>query len=266
MAGSDPNVDANVRLQQDRFEFDKLNAQNDFALRQRELDLRERALTLKASEARLDKWLSPLTLGIAAALLAGFSSIGVTYLQNKGVAANSRSKAQSDLILESTKTTDPATGKKNLLFFIKANLIDDPNGKMTELINQDLYPSLPPAQIAQNAWVPQDGKTPDYAVALKNFGLAAAQGDPRSMANIGWIYENAFGLPKRDCNQAMEWYQKAVNAGDSIALWNIGRLYDLGCDDIKRSIPDARRFYQQAASRGVADAVRDLKKLEDAGP
>src|ERR1700730_15834259 len=215
--------EATIQVQQDRLALDRLNAQNDLVLRERELNLKARELDLKASEVNQGKWRSPLTLGIAAALLAGFSSVGVTYLQNKANQEIARSKAQSDLILESIKTADPTTGKKNLLFFIKAVLIDDPTGKITELINADLYPSLPPdvaRERAQGKWVPQSGEVPDYPEALRLFLVAANQGDPRSMANVGWIYENGFGLPQRDCAKAMEWYKKAVAGGDTIALWN----------------------------------------------
>jgi TPR repeat protein len=261
-------ADAAVQFQQDRLALDKLNAQSDLVLRQRELDLKARELELKASEVNQGKWRSPLTLGIAAALLAGFSSIGVTYLQNKGNQEIARSKAQSDLILESIKTADPTTGKKNLLFFIKARLIDDPTGKISELINADLYPSLPPdvaRERAQGKWVPPNGEAPDYPEALKLFLLAANQGDARSMANVGWIYENGLGLPQRDCTKAMEWYKKAVAGGDTIALWNIGRIYDLGCNEFKQDFHEARLWYQKAAVRGWADAANALKKLDADG-
>jgi len=76
---------------------------------------------------------------------------------------------------------------------------------------------LPAAVIAQNAWVPPNGEPPDYPKALKYWRIAASEGNPRAMANVGWIYENGFGL-QRDCAQAMEWYKKAVNAGDITAL------------------------------------------------
>jgi hypothetical protein len=58
------------------------------------------------------------------------------------------------------------------LFFIKAGLMDDPDGKITKLINEDLYPSLPPSQAlaqAQEKWVPSNGEAPDYPEPLRLF-------------------------------------------------------------------------------------------------
>jgi hypothetical protein len=250
-----------AQLERERFELEKTKAQQDYAFRQRELGLKERELELKASETQAEKWRNPLILAIAAATLGGFTSIAVTFLQNRGNQQIAHSKAQSDLIIESTRTADPAVGKKNLLFFVKAKLIDDPEGKITELINQDLYPSLPPAVASERAQKMWMGESPDYAEALRLFRIAADQGDTRAMANIGWIYENGFGLPQRDCPKAMEWYRKAVNGGDKIAIWNIGHLYEIGCG-VNPDCHEAKKWYERAAAQGIPEAIRDLPKLE----
>jgi hypothetical protein len=63
--------DEEIRLQRERFEFDKLKAENDFALRRRELDIRERELNQKASEDQRAKWQNPLMLAIRFIILDG---------------------------------------------------------------------------------------------------------------------------------------------------------------------------------------------------
>ncbi len=265
MAESDAPNGQNTQLDRDRLELEKQKAEQDYAIRQRELDLKARELDIKESEVRTSKWRNPLILGVAGALLGGFSSILATYLSTAEQSRDARTRAQSDLIIEATKT-DRDTGRRNLLFFIKAGLMDDPDGKIVKLINDDLYPSLPPALAsaqAQAKWVPINGEAPDFREALRLFRMAADKGDARAMANVGWIYENGFGL-QPDCAQAMEWYKKALAAGDAIANWNIGRLYDLGCG-VKQDYSEARNWYQKAAALGVPDAFRDLKKLDQGG-
>jgi hypothetical protein len=114
---------------------------------------------------------------------------------------------------------------------------------------------------AQQYWSPENPK-PDYKEALRLFRIAADRGDPRAMANVGWIYEaGLLGAP--DCVTAMQWYDKAARNGDKVANWNIGRLYELGCG-VKRDLEQARTWYKKAAHDGVYEGERDLKRL-DAG-
>jgi len=183
MTESDAPSGQNTQLDRDRFELDKQKAEQDYALRQRGLDLKARELEIKEREIRDGRWRNPLTLAIAGAVLGGFSSIAVTYLDNAEKTRDARTKAQSDLIIEATKA-DRLNSARNLSLFIRTGLIDDPDGKIMKLLREDLYPSTPPDQAAQaqEKWVPTNGEAPNFAEALRLFRIAADKGDARAPA------------------------------------------------------------------------------------
>ncbi len=265
-------MDENGELERARFELERTKVEQEHATRQQELKLQSRDLELKRIELRAGTWRNPLLVAIAAAALGAFGNIVVTYLQNTGNQKLASLKAQSDLIIESTRTSDPKRGKENLQFFIKAGFIQDPDGKISKLLDEDLYPSLPPAKVAelaQREWVPEPGQKPDYQAALKHWKMVAEQNqDPAlaayAMGQVGWMYENALGVP-RDCNEAMAWYQKSYSHGYTTGSWNIGRLYDIACGFKERDCAQARLWYEKAKANGLPEAIRDLRKLDEEG-
>ena len=162
-----------------------------------------------------------------------------------------RDKSQSDLILEAIKTGGKSKADANLPFFIDANLIDDPTGAIGNAIKAGTTPVLPAPvaeAIAERAWIGADGQQVDFKLALDNFRIAAAQGNCRAMANLGWMYENGFRTVTQDYGTAKDWYLKAANCGDVIANWNMARLYERGMG-VTKDLGIARTWYEKRADR-----------------
>jgi TPR repeat protein len=251
----------------ERFELDKLKAQQDYDFRRQELELKRRELDLKEAEQRAASWRNPLVVGIFVAALGLFGNIVVASLQNWANASLAHQKAQSDLILEAIKTGDTAKANRNLQFFIEAHLIDDPHDQIKNAIETGRGPTLPAPvaeQMGEEYWMGRGGRTLDYKEAMNSFLSAADQGNARAMANIGWMYELGLGVGK-DYVQAMTWYQKAVNHGDVIANWNIARLYENGWG-VTRDLDMARSWYQKAADKGDTRSVEALKHVGQNAP
>src|ERR1700726_203024 len=113
-------MSADIPLSPDRWE-------REFALKQADLHLRELQGGL---------WRSPVFLGLIAAALALFGNMYATWSQNKSAARQAHVKAQSDLVIEAIKTSDPKLAARNLLFLVRLGLLDDPDGKMQVVLSQ----------------------------------------------------------------------------------------------------------------------------------
>src|SRR5215469_1014170 len=70
-------------------------------------------------------------------------------------------------------------------------------------------------------------KQKDYSSAMTWFRKAAERDNPVAENNIGWLYENGFGV-KQDYTEAMNWFHKAASQGNAEAQNNIGWLYQNG--------------------------------------
>ena len=172
-----------------------------------------------------------------------------------------QNKLSSDVILEWSKTSDPDLRKKNLLFFLDAGIIKDPENKIRNLVDNNQAPSLPPEKALAAALSDWGGPTADYSRDLQYFQIAAGAGDGRAMASIGWMYELGLGVPAPNCAVAKDWYQRALDHGYRQAIWNIGRLYDRGCG-LPHDPAKARAAYEAARALGMPEGERDLKELD----
>ena len=99
----------------------------------------------------------------------------------------------------------------------------------------------------------------DYAQALQLFRKAAAQGNSGGMYNLGWMYENGFGVA-RDYTQAIGWYQKAADLSNPPAIYSMGVLYADGLG-VPRDKTKAQVWLQRAADLGYTDANAAIAKL-----
>ena len=61
----------------------------------------------------------------------------------------------------------------------------------------------------------------DYSNAMIWFRQAAEKSEPIAQNNIGWLYENGFGV-KQDYAEAVTWYRKAADQGYAKAQVNLG--------------------------------------------
>jgi Sel1 repeat len=118
-----------------------------------------------------------------------------------------------------------------------------------------------PERRAEDLWMGR-GVPRNYKEAMYQFGIAAAQGNPRAMANLGWMYQNGLGT-ETDYSKAYEWYLKAAESGDAIANWNIGKLYEDGRGVLTDSAK-ARQWFSKGAALGDFNSQKALAELDAA--
>ena len=111
-------------------------------IREEEVSLRERLSDLREKDSQRSKWRDPLFLAIVAAIVGLMGNLTVTFIQGRENIAAEKLKAQSDLILQAIKTNESDSGR-NLAFFVKLGLLDDPNHKIESFIASQGAPTLP---------------------------------------------------------------------------------------------------------------------------
>jgi TPR repeat protein len=116
-------------------------------------------------------------------------------------------------------------------------------------------------EMVRNGNAARDRK--DYAEAMRWYRLAADQGNATAQNNIGWLYDNGWGL-KQDYIEAMRWYRLAADQGNASAQNNIGWLYRNGCG-VKQDYVEAMRWYRLAADQGNASAQNNIGSLYQNG-
>jgi pilus assembly protein CpaF len=120
-------------------------------------------------------------------------------------------------------------------------------------------PLPPPESLATEAL--QKGKAAlnrkDYGEATTWFRNAADQGNGDAQDNLGWLYENGWGVAK-DYAEAMRWYRRAADQGNSNAQNNLGRLYRSGWG-VAPDHSQAVNWFRKAADQGHAAAQVNLE-------
>jgi uncharacterized protein len=67
----------------------------------------------------------------------------------------------------------------------------------------------------------------DYTQAVRELAPAATRGDARAQGQLGFMYENGFGVPQNYVTAA-DLYQSAAVQGDTFAQSRLGLSYDRG--------------------------------------
>jgi hypothetical protein len=128
---------------------------DEAAIKAAELEVR-RLEAAKAIATITSPWwrrADPIVLAILAGVLTLFGNMTVTILNNYNVAVQEQKKASDDLALEQAKarynlvlqamaTNDAAVARRNIHFFIDAGLLNDPDCRIRDAIDQD-QPVLP---------------------------------------------------------------------------------------------------------------------------
>jgi TPR repeat protein len=91
----------------------------------------------------------------------------------------------------------------------------------------------------------------DYDAALQVWRPLAEQGDAMAQLNLGFMYDQGYGVPQ-DFQQAIKWYRRAAEQGNDRAQYNLGLMYDNG-DGVPQDYVQAHMWYDLA---GVAVATR----------
>ena len=111
----------------------------------------------------------------------------------------------------------------------------------------------------QNGW----GVKQDYAEAVIWYRKAAEKGNAAAQVNIGWLYRKGYGVQK-DYVEAMAWLRKAANQNNAQARANIGWLYEKGLG-VKQDYAEAMAWFRKAADQGNTDAQNDIGELYQNG-
>ena len=128
---------------------------DEAAIKAAELEVR-RLEAAKAIATIASPWwrrADPIVLAILAGVLTLFGNMTVTILNNYNVAVQEQKKASDDLALEQAKarynlvlqamaTNDATVARRNIHFFIDAGLLNDPDCRIRDAIDQD-QPVLP---------------------------------------------------------------------------------------------------------------------------
>jgi len=111
-------------------------------------------------------------------------------------------------------------------------------------------------------WLSQRGEggvAKDYAAAVAQFRLAAAQGYDAAQSELGYMCGMGHGA-SRDKAEALRWYKLAAAQGYGWALRNVGVYYENGWS-VAAERAEAIRWYKRAAAAGHSGAAVDLKRL-----
>ncbi|GEO83519.1 MULTISPECIES: peptidoglycan-binding protein [Alphaproteobacteria] len=93
--------------------------------------------------------------------------------------------------------------------------------------------------------------------------LAAKQGDPLALFEIGSRYTDGRGVPG-DFAEAAKWYKLAADKGFALAQYRLANLYEKGTG-VPRDIATAMALYIKAATAGNASAMHNLAVLYASG-
>jgi TPR repeat protein len=99
----------------------------------------------------------------------------------------------------------------------------------------------------------------DYEKARKYHLQAAQAGDPRSMFDLGSMYEFGMGVTV-DLRQAAVWYRHAAEYGHPQGAYNLGTMLESG-EAGQQDLVEAYKFYKLAADGGFDGVPYDNNRL-----
>ena len=130
---------------------------HELDIKEREVAAKEREVAAKELEVRRSRWSHPLVIAVFCTALGLGGNIVVAFVNNRATlevtSANNKAtqdvesqREQSNLVLEAIKTKDPNDVCKNLVFFVKLKLLDDPDNDIKQQCASAPkgLPSLPP--------------------------------------------------------------------------------------------------------------------------
>ncbi len=103
------------------------------------------------------------------------------------------------------------------------------------------------------------GVTQDYAEAVKWYRKAAEQGNASGQNNLGYMYDEGLGVPQ-DYAEAVKWYRKAAEQGKAYGQYDLGMMYYNGTG-VPKDLNEAKKWFQKAAAQGHEGSKNMLEKL-----
>jgi len=105
----------------------------------------------------------------------------------------------------------------------------------------------------------EGGVAQDYAAAVAQYRLAAAQGYGLAQSCLGLMYGKGQGVA-RDYAEALRWFKLAAAQGYGGATFNVGVCYEKGLS-VAADRAEAIRWYKCAAAAGSTQAADALNRL-----
>jgi uncharacterized protein len=102
----------------------------------------------------------------------------------------------------------------------------------------------------------------DYARTARHLTLAASRGNVRARAQLGFMYENGFGVPQNFA-AAADLYQSAAAQGDPFAQSRLGLSYDKG-HGVPQNMVLSYKWLDLAAARATNRERDYYRRLRDA--
>lgn len=90
----------------------------------------------------------------------------------------------------------------------------------------------------------------DYKKSLTWFRKSMEEGNSFAEYNIGYLYENGFGV-KKSAKKALLMYKKSATKGNTIAQNHLGNIYSQGIG-VNESVSEAYYWYKKSAEQGNA--------------
>lgn len=103
----------------------------------------------------------------------------------------------------------------------------------------------------------------DYATALRNYRVAADQGDATAQYRLGAMYQYGEGVAE-DAAEAARWYRAAADKGHAPAMFSLARAYGYGSGVAEDEVEEVR-WYLAAAGKGHGPAMHELAAEYDYG-
>lgn len=106
------------------------------------------------------------------------------------------------------------------------------------------------------SWLERIGKDDEQAV--NSLLKAAEQGDAVAQNNLGFDYDNGYGV-KKNYIEAFKWYSIAAEQGNADAQRHLGDVYYYGYfPNVKEDTEEGCKLWRKAAVQGDAKAQKRL--------
>ncbi|MDO6711887.1 protein kinase [Aliiglaciecola sp. 2_MG-2023] len=133
---------------------------------------------------------------------------------------------------------------------------------LRKLTNEGLNPADAEKQfvLGNNYRTGNDSDIPvSYEQSVYWYKRSADQDHANSANNLGYMYENGYGVSK-SLTEAAKWYAKAANLGSKYGQNNLGILYRDG-DGVKQSYSNALYWLRKSAEHDHSPALHNLGNL-----
>ncbi|MEX1109583.1 MAG: tetratricopeptide repeat protein [Dongiaceae bacterium] len=100
----------------------------------------------------------------------------------------------------------------------------------------------------------------DYKTALSLTKPLADQGDVAAQAQLGFMYENGYGVAA-DPTAAANWYRLAADQGDAASQYRLGQMYLQGLG-LPKDMVQAQMWMEIAAAHGQAASSQERTMID----